>query len=249
MTRRRILPRLLAAGVLVLALAGCVRFQADLTLTPEDTVEGRIVVAALLSDDTDESREQALAASSQIESELLGALRDASGITTSVYEQDDYLGTLIELDGVALSAFSGQSEDSLSFARDGDEFVFSGALDFGGEAAPSSDDAEDDGNLTVAITFPGEVSDHNGDLSGTTVTWSTTLDQRLDMSARGSATPAGPPLVLVIAIVVAVLVVIAAAVVLILVLRSRSRARATIPPAVAADPGADPAATPPAVQD
>lgn len=218
--RRRILPRILALGVLVLALAGCVRFQADLTLNPENTVDGSIVVAVLVSEDTDDAREQALAAASQIESELLGSLRDASGVTTSEYSEDDYLGSLITFDDVDLDAFSGQGEDALQIVRDDEDYVFTGALDFGDVSTPSD---ESDDNLTVSVTFPGEVAEHNGELSGTTVSWSTALDQRLEMSARGAATPAGPPILLIVGIALAVLLVIAAVVAVLLLLRSRSK--------------------------
>jgi hypothetical protein len=226
--RRRILPRILAVGVLVLALAGCVRFQADLTLNPENTVDGSIVVAVLVSEDTDEAREQSLAASSQIESELLGSLRDASGVTTTEYDQDDYLGSLITFDDVALDAFSGQGDDALKIVREGDEYVFTGALDFSGETTTPSEDAEGDDNLTVVVTFPGEVSEHNGELTGTTVSWTTAVDQRLEMSARGSATPAGPPILLIVGIALVVLLVIAAVVGVLLFVRSRRKKAAAV---------------------
>jgi hypothetical protein len=227
--RRRILPRILAVGVLVLALAGCVRFQADLTLNPENSVDGAIVVAVLVSEDTDEAREQALAAAAQIETELLGSLRDASGVSTSDYSQDDYLGSRIVFDDVSLDAFSGQSEDSLKIVRDGDEYVFTGALDFGDESTPS-EDSDDDDNLTVAVTFPGTVTEHNGNLAGTTVSWSTAIDQRLEMSARGAAIPAGPPLLLIVAIALVVLLVIAAVVAVLLLVRARSKKAAVATP-------------------
>lgn len=243
--RRRILPRILAAGVLVLALAGCVRFQADLTLTPGNTVDGSIVVAVLVSEDTDEAREQALGAASQIEADLLGSLRDASGVTTSEYEQDDYLGSRIILDDVALDAFSGQSEDSLKIVRDGDDYVFTGAIDFSGEAETDEESGEDD-NLTVTVAFPGEVTEHNGDLEGTTVSWSTAIDQRLEMSARGAATPAGPPILLIVGIALVALLVVAAIVGVLLFVRSRGKKRAAADVAapeapVAASPSPAPA--------
>lgn len=241
--RRRILPRILAAGVLVLALAGCVRFQADLTLTPENTVDGSIVVAVLVSEDTDEAREQALGAASQIEADLLGSLRDASGVTTKEYEQDDYLGSRIILDDVALDAFSGQSEDSLKIVRDGDDYVFTGAIDFSGEA--ETDGESDDGdNLTVTVAFPGEVTEHNGDLEGTTVSWSTAIDQRLEMSARGAATPAGPPILLIVGIALVALLVVGAIVAVLLVVRSRGRKKKAAADLASAAPEAPIAASP-----
>lgn len=230
--RHRILPRILAVGVVVLALAGCVRFQADLTLNPENTVDGSVVVAVLVSEDTDDAREQALSAASQIESDLLGSLRDASGVTTSEYEQDDYLGSRIVFDDVALDAFSGQGEDSLRIVRDGEAYVFTGALDFSGESVPSDETTEgDDDNLTVSVTFPGDVTEHNGELSGTTVSWATAIDQRLEMSARGSATPAGPPILLIAGIALVALLVIAAVIAVLLVVRSRSKKSALAAPA------------------
>lgn len=232
--RRRILPRILALGVLVLALAGCVRFQADLTLNPENTVDGNIVVAVLVSEDTDEAREQSLTAADQIEADLLGSLRDATGVTTSAYEEDDYIGSRIVFDDVALDAFSGQSDDSLKIVREGDDYIFTGALDFSGESVPSEDTGEgDDDNLTVSVTFPGEVTEHNGELSGTTVTWSTAVDQRLEMSARGSATPAGPPILLIVGIGLAVLLIIAAVIAVLLFVRSRAKKAAVAAPATA----------------
>jgi hypothetical protein len=225
--RRRSLPRILALGALVLALTGCVRFQAELILTPADTVDGSIVVAVLVSEDTDDAREQALTAAAQIESDLLGSLRDASGVTTSEYDKDDYLGSLIVFDDVALDAFSGQSEDALRIVRDGEAYVFTGALDFSGESIPSDETTDEttagDDDLTVSVTFPGEVTEHNGDLSGTTVSWATPVDQRLEMSARGSATPAGPPILLIAGIALVALLVIAAVVVVLLLVRSRAK--------------------------
>lgn len=232
--RRRILPRILAVGVLVLALAGCVRFQADLTLNPENTVDGNIVVAVLVSEDTDEAREQSLTAAEQIEADLLGSLRDASGVTTSAYEEDDYIGSRIVFDDVALDAFSGQSDDSLKIVREDDDYIFTGALDFSGEEVPSEESGEgDDDNLTVSVTFPGEVTEHNGELSGTTVTWAIAVDQRLEMSARGSATPAGPPILLIVGIGLVVLLIIAAVVAVLLFVRSRAKKAAVAAPATA----------------
>jgi len=235
--RRRILPRILAAGILVLALAGCVRFQADLTLTPENTVDGRIIVAVLMTEDTAEARASALTAAAQVEAGLLGTLRSAAGVTVRDYEEDDYLGASIEFAGVPLDAFSGEEPESLAFSRDGDGYLFSGVLDFGDEAEASEEDAADepDGNLRVSVTFPGAVTSHNGDLAGTTVTWTTTLEQRVEMSARGLATPSGPP-VLFLALIIGGGILLAAAVVVVLVLVRRSRAATLTPPSTPTQP-------------
>lgn len=240
MTRRRILPRLLAVGVLVLALTGCVRFQADIALNVDNVVDGQIIVAVLDTEKTEESRANALSYVADIESSLLGSLRDAPGVTTTQYDQDDYFGTRIDFDDVPLSAFSGQRPESLRFERDGDFYVFTGALDFTAQSIPSDGESDDD-NLRVSITFPGEIVEQkNGVVSGTTVTWSTAIDQRVEMSARGAANPPGAPVLLIVGIVVGILVLVAVVVAVVLLLRSR-RAKAAIATAAAEAPAAEPA--------
>jgi hypothetical protein len=240
---RRILPRILAIGVLVLALAGCVRFQADLTLTPANTVSGNIVVAIVLSDETDETRDTTLASVEQIATGLLGTLGTTPGVTTAEYEQDGYLGQRLTFEGVPLTAFSGTEDDALHFERVGDEYVFSGAIDFSGDTG-GAEEAEDDGNLTVKLTFPGAITETDGAVEGTTVSWSTPIDQRLEMNARGSAIAPGLPIGLIIGGVAGLLLVIAiVAGILVLLSRRRKAAAAAATPATL-DPGF---ATPPAV--
>ena len=223
--RRRLLPRLLALGAVALALAGCVRVQADLRLEADDTVDGQIVVAVALAEDTADARAEALDRVGDIESALLGSLGDAPGVSTSEYDEDGYFGSRITLDGVALDAFSGQRPESFRFAREADEFVFTGILDFTAQSLPDDEGGADESNLTVAIGFPGEVTEHNGELNGQTVSWSTTTDERVEMRARGEASAPGAPVLVIVLVAVGLLVLVAAAVLGVwLVLRSRKNA-------------------------
>lgn len=240
--RRRLALRILALSALVLALAGCVRVQAELVLTPDDTVDGTIVVAVVAGADTTEARQEALARVADLESALLGSLPDAEGVSTRAYDEDGYLGSRITLDDVALAAFSGQRPESFRFERDDDEYAFHCVLDFTAQSI-DADDA-DPQDLRVSITFPGEVSDHNGELSGTTVTWTTTPDQRLEMRATGGATPPGPPVLLLTLIGIGVLVVAAGVLALVIVVRRRAARRAAVASAVGDAVAALPAATP-----
>jgi hypothetical protein len=245
---RRILPRLLAIGVLVLALAGCVRFQADLTLSTADTVSGNIVVAVILSDETDETREGTLASVDQIATGLLGGLATSPGVTSTEYEQDGYLGQRLTFENVPLTAFSGSEADALHFERVGDEYVFSGAIDFSGDAGTGDEAAEDDGNLTVKLTFPGAITDTDGAVTGNTVSWSTPIDTRLEMNARGAATAPGLPIGLIIGGVAGLLLLIAiVAGVLVLLSRRRQAAAAGATPATLDPAFATPAAVAPEV--
>jgi hypothetical protein len=208
----------------VLLLAGCVRFQADLSLNPDDTVNGDIVLAVVLGDDAG-ARENAQAAVASIETQVLPGVAGATGVTRSDYEQDGYLGTRISFDGTPLATFdTAGSDGSLALTREGDEFVFAGVLDFTPDDGEDASEADaDTSNITVAITFPGEVTEHNGALSGRTVSWEASPQARVEMSARGSAIAAGPPAWVPVVALVGGAVVVAALAVFV-VLRTRAKA-------------------------
>jgi hypothetical protein len=211
--------------LLVLALAGCVRFQADLRLNPDDTVNGSIVVA-VVTDDDDASREEASAGADRIAAALLPGLSGADGVTADVYDEGEYIGTRFDLSDTPIDAFSGGgSEGALTLIREGSEFAFSGTLDFTPDDGETAIDPDDDtSNITVAVTFPGAVSEHNGELSGNTVTWSGTLESKIDMEARGAAVSSGPPAWLWAIAALAALLISAAVVIVIVRMRRRPAA-------------------------
>ncbi|HWM35120.1 MAG TPA: hypothetical protein VNR36_12895 [Pseudolysinimonas sp.] len=227
MTRsRRILA--LVGAVLVLALAGCVRFQADLSVDEQNNLDGDIVVAVITNDDDPDSPRNAADAVAQIEDQLLPELRGSDGVTAKPYEEDDYVGTRFTLDDTPISALDGGDADgALTLTRTGDEFEFTGTLDFTPDDEQVPQDVEGDpgdGGIVVSISFPGEVTDHNGELDGTTVTWSTSLEGSVTMHATASAIPAAPSAGAVIAIVVGVLVgLLLVALLVLLLVRRRSR--------------------------
>ena len=204
----------------VLLLSGCVRFQADLKFNPNDTVDGSIVVAVVLGDD-DDAKEQAAASVEQIESQLLAGLRGETGVRASEYDQDGYYGTRFDLDDTPLTAFSGGgNEGKLALSRVDDEYVFSGLLNFTPDDGEDVADPDDDTtNITISVTFPGTVTEHNGELNGTTVSWSASPEAKIEMDARGSVTPNGPPVWVTILVSLAGLAVVVA--VLVMVLRRR----------------------------
>jgi hypothetical protein len=228
MTRSR---KILAAlgMLLVLALAGCVRFQADLSVSPENTLDGDIVVAVIANEEPG-SADDAQDAADDIEGQLLPALRGADGVTATPYAEDDYVGTRFTLADTPMEALDGGDADgALKLTRSGDEFAFAGTLDFtpddtGTDEGAVDGDPEDSG-ISVSISFPGEVIDHNGELDGTTVTWNTTLEGSVDMRATASAVPAQPSGAHV-AIIVGVALFGALMIVLLILVLLRRRRRA-----------------------
>lgn len=188
----------LVASFVVVALAGCLRFDAKLTLTPDDTVSGTFVVA--VKEGTGEkygSSDRAMAEDIWADYPTAKALADA---TISGFRGDGYVGISVRFNDVPLTAFAPTST-AWGITHTGDEFVVSGPSDATSSASSSGDDLGAfsgdlsqlaDAHLTVAITFPGPVASTNGAINGKTVTWNL-VDGPANLEARGSAVAQADP--------------------------------------------------------
>lgn len=207
MRHSRIASALLASAVILL-LSGCVKFQAHLTVTPDNTLNGDIVVASVVGDG-DNAKDQANDRAVAIEKQLLPNLAGAAGVTRNGYDEDGYVGSRFTLSNTPIDAINSTGDGgSLKLERDGDTFVFSGNVDF----TPDSDEVPKDAdksNIEVAITFPGTVTEHNGKLEGTRVSWNTSYEGSLDMHAVASAEPSGPPVWVWVLIGLGILAIVA----------------------------------------
>ncbi len=220
---RKLLKTLGLTAALVLALTGCMKMDMNLELQSDDTVNGSVVfgvshaLVELSGEDPDTIVEQ-------MQGELLGADGELGEVTTEAFSDDDFVGTTTHFKGAALDAFSSGEEDALSIVRDGDDFVVTGAMDLAGEETEQLGAMMSGFDINIAITFPGEVTDHNGELDGRTVVWTPKIGERLDISARGAATEGGAgglPMAALIGIAIGGLAVIA--IVLLLLVRNRGR--------------------------
>lgn len=234
MRTRQILGATALATLVAASLAGCVKMDMQLDLQSDDTVDGSMVfaVSTALADLTGQDP-------ADIAEQMSGESFDMDeGTVTSTepYDDGEYVGQTITFEGETLDSFSGSTDGELSIVREGDEFVVSGTMDLS-EAALGTEGAESDEmmsglmegfDIQISITFPGKVSEHNGELDGNTVTWSPTYGESTELSARGSAVEGGGgsslPLPLLIGIGAAVL--IAVALIVFLVLRSRKNSAA-----------------------
>jgi len=174
--------------IAVMALSGCIRQVCDVTLSPDGTVSGEFVSAY---------HEAYLEASGMTEEDLfseeeMDAIKsELSNAEVYDYDQDLYVGRRVTFEGQTIDDFT--VGDAGSFSRDGDDFIFQGSLIDDPSAASLRDSepaAYSQLDFRLSITFPGEVYEHNGSLSGTTVTW----DKDAILSgeepyARGSASP------------------------------------------------------------
>ena len=179
---------------LTLLLAGCLKLDMAITLSPDDTVDGEIVFAV---------NKELLELTGQNIDDMLGDTAvpdDVEGATTEPYEDDRFVGTRVVFEDVALEDMQESSDpDSLSIERVGDMYEVNGVLDLGTEDAelegnPFEDqitEAFDTAELRIAITFPGEVLETNGRVDGTTVTWEPVFGERTEFTAVASASGDG----------------------------------------------------------
>lgn len=238
--------RLSGVVALTILLSGCLKATQELTLNEDDTVDGTVVFAVnkefldLAGVTPDDFLEQLTQGE--------GPLPSGVEYETSPYEDDEFVGSEFTFSGAPLSAFSGDGGE-IAITREGDEFVVAGTLDATSEeldpsGTPGAEQILESFDVRISVTFPGDVSETNGEVDGTTASWTPELGQTTEISARGSAIASGGSGVLpMILIGIAVLVVI----VLLLLVLMRRKPQATEPyePATEGLSGQEPGAVPP----
>jgi hypothetical protein len=153
-----------------------------------------------VNDDAEEGEAIAAQRAVDLEVSLVPELSGAVGVTRSEYAEDGFIGSRFVLREAPLTAFADTGNaEGLTIARSGDRILLEGSLNASGvegeanndsqnDAAPNdtapSDDAEPSGDISVVVTFPGEVLSHDGSQSGRTVTWSTEFDEPITISAE-----------------------------------------------------------------
>jgi hypothetical protein len=200
--------RTLAIVGMVLLLAGCFRVNMDLEVSPENTVDGSAIIAV---------NEELLELSGQSVDQLFQDMDLSTlpeGTTVDPYQEDGFVGQEISFTEVPLSEFSGSQAlggtgEELSITRQGDEFHVDGSLDMsGGEFDTGQVPPEflESFEFTISITFPGEVEEATGEVSGNTVTWEPQIGEANRIHAIASAIPSGSPWLLIVLVAVGALI-------------------------------------------
>ena len=163
------------------------RFTADLTVKPDNTVDGSYVVA--VEDGTG-------AAMGSTDREVSQGIYDDSGLQTTFerawthpYSRDGFNGIEVEFRDEPLASFA-PTQDRFGITRVGDEFIVSGKAS--STEAEQAEDAADTPEMTVTIAFPGPVASANGDIHGNSVTWNL-VGGPATLEARASALPTHSP--------------------------------------------------------
>jgi hypothetical protein len=221
--------RFAAVVILAVLLTGCIKLNLDFTVSSDNTVSGTMVFAfsKQLLQLTGQSAQDLLASSAPVPSSV-------PGVSAKPYDDGEFAGEEYTFDAVPITEFNSNDPTSpLSIVRTGDTFTVSGVLDLSSGAGvsgasgaiPGLDQALAGADIRISITFPGEVTDTNGAVDGTTVTWSPKIGERLEINATAGAIGSGSSStssILLIGLIA--LAVIAVIVVVALVMKGRRKA-------------------------
>lgn len=182
-----------AAAVTVLAgallSAGCLRLDMTLTVSPQNTITGEVVMAY----DADLLDHPALAGTEPPVTDDLFPDVDSGQLRSEPFREAGFVGTRYRFDGVPLDTFDIQdSGSSFRLTREEDHFVLQAFFDF----RPPEDlqgvpmgliDATME--FQIALTFPGPVRFTNGRAAGRTVVWDLRVGEQNGLVAVASARP------------------------------------------------------------
>lgn len=156
-TRKRLLALVLLLLVVAPSLIGCVRIRTSLTVSPDDRVSGQIVAAAIARDADDKGPQ------------LLNNLPFARKVAVSEYSRDDYVGSqavFSDLTFAELPQLASMNRDAagvdISLRRAGDLVILEGRADLTSLSDPEAD-------VSLSVSFPGEVTSTNGDQISTEI--------------------------------------------------------------------------------
>jgi hypothetical protein len=192
--------RLAAVGLLAVLLTGCIKLNVDFDVSSDNTVSGTMVFAfsKQLLQLTGQSAQELIGSSAPIPSSV-------PGVSAKPYDDGEFVGEEFTFDGVPLTQFNADDPESLSIVRHGDTFTVAGVLDLSGgtggsggtgasgatSSIPGINQALGGADIRISITFPGSITDTNGTVNGTTVTWKPQVGQRLELRATAGATGSG----------------------------------------------------------
>jgi len=209
----------------LLGLSGCMKLEGDLELSADETVSGTVVVG--VSEDWSEAHGQDPMALQQILAEELQLTPDA-GITGEAYADEDYVGMELTLTDVEIDRVAEATNDALVITRDDEGYLVGGRFTDLDTTAPGPGGEEDEVPtpwvVDLSVTFPEAVTDHDGELSGRTVSWQLEPDEGEDTMYATTA-GSGFSLPVPVPVLILSLLVLSGGVVVWLGYRRRRRAR------------------------
>lgn len=176
---------LLAALLVGGLLGGCARVRTALAVQPGDTVTGEIIVATPPKGPDDKGPAITLPA------DLV------SSVTVAPYNQDGYIGSVLRFSGLSFDQTSeltralapAGATEQFQIRRAGGRVLVTGAADLTTVPVDKAD-------IELKISFPGQVVDTNGQVDGSTISWTFTPGQVGDIAATVAYADPNAPSVL-----------------------------------------------------
>jgi hypothetical protein len=184
------------AGLLIVALAGCLKVDMDLSVHG-DTVNGTVLAAI---------DRQTVDLFGMDPGDLFDSDEDdfatLDGVTAAPYEDGEWIGVEYVFDRVSLEDLNALASDDAEMPRflhdeQAGTYEFLLTFDLSDWFSDDSDDLgmpgldpaaiRDRFDVRVTVTFPGQVTEHNGELSGNTVTWTPEPGELTEMRAVAQA--------------------------------------------------------------
>lgn len=201
----------LIAIIAAVLLSGCLKAESDITVNPDDTVDASFTVAV----------QKAVVAQSGLTDEQIVAQLSATTTAgqTVPYEDDNYIGVTTTVTAMSIQQFSSDLSTAgqiMRIVREGDRYEFFAEFNLdalsGPVNAPGTDPdalaALGQPEISVVMTFPGDVVEANGNISGRTVTWDQTIVGVTALQAVGGAEGAGLPWLPILAVVAGVILLV-----------------------------------------
>lgn len=153
------------ATIATLALAGCLKTDAEFTIKENNTVDGTIYLA------TDKDNLDDASPTKTHDADAEAGRYDNATVTH--WETDRWYGDRIDVASEPLSSFTGAADAwEIDIQRAGDQFIVSGPVPDPDEAESRQNIQDEDGSAMLVVHFPGPVQEHNGTLTDArTVEW------------------------------------------------------------------------------
>lgn len=150
-------------AIAAMSLAGCFKTVAHYTVKADDTISADLIIAM------DKQYTEGMTDEDIVNSLGADSAEDVEGSSSEPYDDGTFKGVRVTFEDQPLAAVASSLPGTLTHEENG-TFVFTG------EPTDSSEfeglgDALANAEFSLSITFPGEVTETNGELSGTTVTW------------------------------------------------------------------------------
>ena len=185
-TRRRLVVGVTTAAAGLLTLSGCFRIDMAMTIHSDDTIDATMIAAV---------NQSVLSMTGSTVDDLFPD-SSVDGSTSAPYSDGELVGKTFTIKNQPLSKFNEGKDDgtgTMTVAHVNDTYVVDGTLDFSsGSTDETSLSMLKSGTVKVAFTFPGKITDANGqiDAKTNTVTWQPSdPTQALTMHAVGKDAP------------------------------------------------------------